>query len=410
MTNLNGWPLGVDNVHGDNELSREALRNAVNVDILDSGKVRQRKGHALSLAATSAHSLWSDNNNAYFIEANQLKQLNADHTATVIGTVNTDDAHLSYQKINGDIYFSSKNAKGKLVDGQLKSWGVELPTSPPALNVSAGILEVGTYYAVVTYVAADGQESGASVQTSITLDEVGGIAITGMPNPVDSTITKKRLYLSTPNGEVLYMAKEVAFDAQFIDISTLDLRQELRTMHLSPPPYSSGLTYANGRMFMIDAIDPRIVWFTEPLSYSLVDKRKNYYQFDAHVTLIAGTSSGRGLYICTDSTYFFASAGLLAQDSKTLVMNAGAFKESLSIIPITKEPIWMTERGAVIGKEDGAVKLLAAGRLEPGQMTNVASMVREQDSIRQFVAVGNKTDASTVEAGSYAEAEIIRRS
>jgi hypothetical protein len=42
-------------------------------------------------------------------------------------------------------------------------------------------------------------------------------------------------------------------------------------------------------------------------------------------------------------------------------------------------------------------------------MNNAASMVRESDGIRQFVVVGNKTEGSTLEAGSYAEAEITRR-
>lgn len=410
MPSLNGWQLGLDNVHGDNELPRNALRNAVNVDIMDSGKVRRRNGHVLSLAATSSHSLWSDDNQAYYVEGNQLKRFNPDHTATVIGTVNTDENHLAYKKVNDEIYFSSSIAKGKLVDGELEQWGIEVPTSPPALSLSTGVLEAGTYFAVVTYVATDGRESGASTQTSITLDDVGGIAVISMPTPLDTTITKKRLYLSTPNGEVLYMASEVAFDAQFININTLDLKQECRTLHLSPPPFSTAIAYANGRLFMVDADDSRIVWFTESISYELVDRRKNYYVFDKPVTLIAGTASGRGLYICADETYFMSNAGIKDNDGKTIIFGFGAFAESLSIIPTTKEPIWMTERGAVVGKEDGGAQLLAAGRLEPGKMINVASMVREQNSIRQFVAVGNKTDASTVEAGSYAEAEIIRRS
>jgi len=410
MPSLNGWPLGMDNVHGENEIPDGALRNAVNVDILDSGKVRQRQGHVLKLAATSAHSLWSDDDNAYFVEGNQLKRLNPNHTATVIGTVNTGLNHLSFQKINNEIYFSSKTARGKLSNGVLKQWGVEVPTTPPALTLYTGTLGKGTYFAAVTFVADDGRESGTSVHSSITLDDVGGIAIIALPVPTDSSIHKKRIYLSTPNGELLYLAKEVDAATQFVNITTLELRQECRTHHLSPPPFSKALTYANGRAFMVDAIDPTIVWFTEPLSYEHVDKRKNYYRFDAPVTLIAGTSSGSGLYVCAESTYFFANAGTLGQDSKVLVLGFGAFAESLSIIPTTKEPIWMTERGAVIGKEQGAAQLLAAGRLEPGEMINVATMVREHDSIKQFVVVGNKTDATTAEAGSYAEAEIIRRS
>ena len=37
------------------------------------------------------------------------------------------------------------------------------------------------------------------------------------------------------------------------------------------------------------------------------------------------------------------------------------------------------------------------------------ALVREQDGCRQFIVVGNQAEASTLQCGSYAEAEIIRR-
>jgi hypothetical protein len=412
MAKLSGWPKGMDNVHSDNEIPPDALRRAVNLDILDSGKLRRRRGHALRLAVTNGHSLWSwlGRTAAYFVEGNQLKKLNPDATATVIGTVNTGLEHLSYVKVNEDVYFASRLAKGRVRDDVLHPWGIDVPTSPPVLALSDGVMHPGTYFAVMTYVTADGRESGASVQTSITLDAPGGIATTALPVPTDPNVVSKRLYLSTANGEVMYLAKEVPAISQFIVLSSLDLRQELRTQFMGPPPLSIGLAYANGHVFMIDAADPRIVWFTQSLAFDLVDLRKNYYQFPAPVTMIAGTAKGGGLYVSSDKVYFIASPGTLNQDVLDRVAYGfPAIAETLSFIPTTEEPIWLTERGACIGKELGAVQVLSPFSMVPGKMNNAASMVRESDGIRQFVVVGNKTEGSTLEAGSYAEAEITRR-
>jgi len=42
-------------------------------------------------------------------------------------------------------------------------------------------------------------------------------------------------------------------------------------------------------------------------------------------------------------------------------------------------------------------------------MWSTPALVRESDSLRQFVVVGNNAQASSLQCGSYAEAEVIRR-
>lgn len=405
---LNGWTKGMDNTHQDNEIPGDTLRRAVNMDITDTGKLRLRQGSTLSLAVSNAHSFWSDNKDiALFVHDNILKRFNRDATANNIASINAGQNHLAYVKVNSDVYFSCASDNG-LVRGSVKSpWGVEVPTSPPELSLTAGALEAGKYFAAMTYVLADGRESGASALSSITLDAVGGITTTALPVPDDASVITKRLYLSTPNGEVLYMAREVTASTQFINITTLQLGAELKTAYLSPPPLSIGLTYANGRIFMIDALDPRIVWHTEALAYDLVNRRKNFYKFPEDVTIIAGTKTG--LYVCSDKTYYIGKAG--SEDrTQTEVSDYRGIFGTMALIPRSNDPVWLSERGAMIGREGGALEMLSEFTLAPGQMNNAAAMVREQNGIRQFVAVGNTTDGSSMQAGSYAEAEIVRKS
>lgn len=397
---------GMDNIHADIELPHDVLRRAVNTDILDSGRLRRRDGSAPALAVSGAHSLWSDGSRAYFVLNNELREFLVDGTSTVIGAFAAGTNRASYVKVNEDVFVTSKTVNARVRDGVMSAWGLEVPSAPPALSDTTGVMPAGRYFAAVTYVAADGRESGASVLTSIVLAAAGGVVTTAMPTPVSPFITRKRLYLSTPDGEVLFMAAEVAAADQFTNIGSSPAGVALRTAYLTPPPCGSALAYYNGRIFIVDASDQRIVWFTEALDYDHVDTRRNYYQFEAPVTVIA--ASNDGLYVCSDNTYFLPNAGS-ADAGQRLVLEFGAVEGSAATIPNTANSIWMTSRGPAIGKDGGVIELMAEKAVATGGMTDAASMVREKDGLRQFVVVGSNSEASALQAGSYAEAEIVRR-
>jgi len=405
---MNGWAKGMNNVAKSNELGADTLRNAVNVDISDGGKVSRRKGHALVTALTGAHSLWADSTgNAYFVHGNALKKLLSGGIAQNLGSVSANGNHMSYVEVNGEIFFSCATCNGKVSDGKIQPWGIETPSNPPAIGATTGILNAGTYHAAVTYLLADGRESGASALSKVTLNNVGGISVLGMPTPVSPLVTKKRLYLSTADGEELFLANEMGATGQFAVIGSPAIGHELRSQYITSPQFSKCLAEVNGRIFMVSASSPKTVSYTEALDFDHVDSRKNFYQFPSDVTLIAATKTG--LYVCADKTYFIASAGM-DDATQSEVFDYIGIANTAQLIPSTHEYIWMTGRGAVIGREGGQAELLSASSLATGSMTNAASMVREQDGIRQFVVVGNQTEGSSVQAGSYAEAEIIRRS
>lgn len=404
---LSGFPKGMDNVHSDTEIPMDALRRAVNVDILDSGKVRRRKGHALINPVSGAHSLWSDNKNkSYLVHNNVIKAVLDGGATQDIGVINSNGNRVSYVKVNDDVYFSCATAKGKISNGVIKPWGIETPTTPPVAIESIGILNAGTYHLAMTFVLNDGRESGASTLSSVILNNDAGITITGMPVPTSPDVVKKRLYVTTANGETLFMARELNPLDQFASVSNDADGQELRTAYLTEPVFSTGLAEVNGRIFMIDASNPKTVVHTEAFVFDYVDSRKNFYQFPVDVTLIAATRSG--LYVCADKTYFIQAAGT-DESSQVEIFDYTGMANTVQMIPSTHEPIWLSERGAVIGHEGGNAEILSSSSLATGTMSNAASMVREQDGIRQYVVVGQQEEASTVQAGTYAEAEITRR-
>ncbi|MFA5976501.1 MAG: hypothetical protein WC859_10120 [Elusimicrobiota bacterium] len=401
-----GWSKGVDNVHQDYEIPADSLRRGVNVDILDSGKVRRRKGFSQTLAATNPHSFWGDGVVSYFVVNNALHRFFENGTSTSLGTVAAGANRMAYVKVNAEVYFTCATTRGRIKSGALTSWGVDNPLTPPTLAATTGVLPPGTYYAAVTYLLADGRESGASTLASVTLSADGGVAVTSMPVPTDVNVTRKRLYLSTANGEVLYMAAEVGAADLFATVSSPTSGAELRTEYLTAPPLGVALAYALGRIFIVDAADPRVVWFTEALDYGHVKKRKGNYTFDAPVTAIAGTADG--IFVGAENTYFIAGAGN-ADAEQRMVLEFGIVAGSVASIPHSTDVIWMTAQGPVIGKDGGVVEMMTKERMSPGSMTDAAAMVRDKDSVRQYVVVGSNTESSALQAGSYAEAEIVRR-
>lgn len=398
---------GMDNIHSDIELPREVLRRAVNTDVLDSGRLRRRQGSAPVLTATNPHSLWSDDVVAYFVLANNVRRFLENGTSMVLGAFPAGENKVAYVKVNEDVYLTCKTARARIRESVLSPWGVEVPTTPPTLAASVGVLPAGTYYGAVTYLLADGRESGASVLASVTLAAPGGIATTALPNPVDPAITKKRLYLSTTDGEELFMAAEMSASSQFALLGAPVTGARLRTAYLSPPPFGSALAAYNGWIFIVDADDPTIVWYTESLDFDHVDRRKNYYQYESPVTVIAAVTDG--LYVCASKTYFLPGAG--SKDAgQRVVLEIGAIQGSATSIPLSSDSaIWMTERGPVIGKDGGVIELIADKAIASGGMINATSVVREKEGLSQFVVVGNNAQQSALQAGSYAEAEIVRR-
>ena len=386
---------GMNNINGDTELPHDAARRIVNADVLDSGRLRRRKGSTLSLALAGAHSLWSDGVTAYYVLSNILYRFVPGSASVAMGSFNAGQNRISYVKVNEVIYLTCATASASIRNGVLSCWGVETPSSSPTLTASTGVMPAGVYAACVTYITADGRESAPSSIVWITLAADGGITTLSMPNPTSPFVTAKRLYLTLCDGDVFYQAAEVAITDQFTAIGVQVNGNQLRTLHLSVPPFGSALAHYNGWIFIVDAADPRIVWYTEAQDFDHVDKRSNYYQFSP-VSLIAATLDG--LYVCADQTYFLPQAGQ-KEAGQRLVLEVGAIANSASTIPNTTDAIWMTSRGPCIGKDGGIVELLVEKSIASGEMANAASMVREKDGIRQFVVVGNNTQASGLVAG-----------
>jgi hypothetical protein len=201
-----GWSKGMNNILADHELPTDVLRAAVNVDVLDSGKVRRRKG-STQLSATATHSLWTNGSIALCYASGALNRLNANDSLTSLAS-GLSGRPISFTEAGLDIYWSDGIQHGRISGGLALPWGVEVPGRPPSLSTGAGTLETGVYMAAITFTTATGEESAASLVNTASVT-TGALTLT-IPQPTESAVTSINVYLTQANGDVLYQIASIA--------------------------------------------------------------------------------------------------------------------------------------------------------------------------------------------------------
>lgn len=285
--------------HGD-------LAVSANADIDNSGMLSRRDGYTLKTSGAK-HSLWTDDTKTIglYVAGTSLYALNTDLSGTSIMTGLTAGLHMSYHKINDSVYFSNGTQNGVLQNGVVRSWGLAIPVMIAA-QATVGTMPAGRYQFTMTYLRNDGQESGAAQAQLIDVPDGSGLIFV-MPVSTDSTVTQKNMYLSAPNGDVLFQALTLPNTQTSITYQgdASELISPLMTQFMGPPPAGQLVTYYRGHSYVAtgDKIYP-----SEPSWYELFDLRK-YIALDGRVTMLApvedkensvDTANYSGFFVSTD--------------------------------------------------------------------------------------------------------------
>lgn len=365
------------------------LATADNVDLDNSGKVDLRAGFTRQ-SATATHSVWSDEALlAFCVQGSQLMRVNLDFSLTAIYTGLTAGRPMSYSRVNDSVYMS--NGREALVynNGVVRSWGLPVPPTPTAVQVAPGSLGGGSYQFTVTYVRADGQESGAapvSGRIDVVVPSSGGTfrpqaaaVRLGLAPVTDAAVVSQNIYFSAPNGDVLYLIANVpASTSTFTYNGTLAPGgYELQGRGLSPAPAGQIVGYYSGRLYvMVDDM----LYPSEPYAYEQFDLRK-YLPLDGRGTLFAvleekerldSPGMDGGLFIGTDK-----SCGIMVGSSPEEFqyvprLNYGAIEGALAYVDGTlfsdgaagarKLPMWLTAQGICAGLPGMEIKNVTRNR------------------------------------------------
>jgi hypothetical protein len=363
------------------------LVTAVNVDIDDSGQISRRAGQALKVPG-AAHSIWSQGDDCLFAAGGQLRRLNPDFTSTAL-TPLASDAPVCYVAVNGRIYWTNGTDTGVIVAGASRSWGM-VAADMPQLTAIVGQMTAGLYQAAITYVRDDGQESGAGMSSKVTLTDDAGVRF-AWADPLDADVVEVNLYLSEPNGMVLYLAATVDVAAGTADVTNPSLSLPLDSQWMDKPPPGSHLAYHNGRIYIADGA---FVFGTTALGFEHVDLRDYLALDNTPIAFLAGVAGG--LYIGTAKAVYFAAGDRLEQFTRKTVIESPAVAGSAVLaegfavsgraeLSGRQVVLFATAAGVCMGMEDGSVSSLTQARYNPPALTAGAGLFRDSEKIKQYM-------------------------
>ena len=400
LVRLLGWPAGVNNVAREDATPRDALRQAVNVDLTPEGKPQRRRGYTQRVAGES-HSAIAFAGHLLAVTEGVLTAYAAswDGTALVSGF---SAARLAYAEVAGQLYWSDGNRIGR-IDEALDPAPVwtDCPGQPTLTALAYGGLAAGVYQVAVTYsdtaaYAYDTawRESGSSQAVLVTVPAGGGIQLSSILPNTDATSV--RIYVSGANGDVLLHVLDIPTGQSSAIIGAGPRGKQLDTQFCEPMPPATTMTMYNGRLY---AANGNVLRWSLPFAYGLWHP-DNYVEIDADITMLE-PAGDKGLFIGSDKpnridgrTYF--ARGL---DPSSWVLGIaqahGVVPGSSLQVPGTAlgldtpddVPYWLSRSGQFCyGDENGRVTRLTAGRFVTQQAGGEgATLLREENGLTQLI-------------------------
>ncbi len=403
---------GLNNVLPPERTEVKYLKTAMNVDIDKTGGIRKRKGYSLEDSG-DYHSLWADGSSCFAVKDGDLVRIRSDYSTEVlvsgVGTL-----PVKFEKIDDKVYYTSSAFTGVIDSDGRRNFGISAPNPRPHLTASTGILSKGTYQVALTYVAADGRESGAGLAQMIDVGDNSGIALSGIATSADATVDRVRVYCSTPNGEMLYLVEELPHPTSTFTIFNVhDGMTPLQSFNVFEAPRGHIIRYAHGRVLIAE---DNILWYSEPFAYEWWKPHSNHYVFEERITAVMPTEGG--CWVASDKLYYLIGKDFSSVKRKEVEpvksVEGSDVKIIGSYIFIEKTPIgykWLitTEKGVYVCFNDGIALNLTEKNVVFPEADKGTAMFVQEDGINRYVSLlEKKRDSDNTAVGDMVTATIIR--
>lgn len=389
---IDGWVQGVNDILRADELPPDTLRRSVNYDISDLGKLQRRRGSAkVYNGQIQRDSLYSNDKRTLFVEQGNLKELIRDisgNYAAPLVRLDVGSHPMSYVTVNDSIYYTNGIFTGVFgPEGEDWKWGVTSPRTQPNLAAGgSGELAAGSYQVAVTFINDRGEESGTGLAAVVEIPEnddgVGSVQLSDFPLTYDDT-DMVRIYISHVNGEGLYRVADVLPGLPFYTITKVSNTATLRleTQFGMEPPPGQLLEYHNGRIYIAN---DNVLWCTQPLRYNLTKPAQDFFQFPERIDVLKAVNSG--MYVCAgEATYFIEGIDTVNLRQDQVLPYGGVYDTGIQI-PNYDAVAWFSDRGIVLGGEDGQTINIMDDRVAVSKYGRGTMLWREHRGIRQFVA------------------------
>lgn len=387
---------GINNVADAYRLKPSELRAAVNVYVDDSRAALRRGGHGAPLAATAgAHSLFSHPEDGIVLYrlSTSLYRLFPDLSSTEIATGLTAGAKMAYAAAPGRVFMSDGFTQLQTDGETVKAWGIVPPAAQPVAAVAGtGKLPAGKYLYAVTYLRADGEESGTPASGAIELSSVAGIDFSGVPVSAQADVTMKCIYLTKANGKELrraVMMPNAATTASYYGKGT-DFRGVLTTQLMRGPPPGRVLAHMHGRMLVGDG---RFLWYNpEPYRlelFSALKTRAHTGGVNALAVVDDGVFVGLDNKIDFHSGTDFVDAEVIPKAKYGACFGGVTYLEGDRVLRGMpgRPALMVTKAGLCVCGNQGVFQNVTNTRYQYTAPRSVAAVAREINGFAQLVAV-----------------------
>ena len=372
---INDFTAGKNNIAKETSLPDKSLREALNVDIDNSGKVRQRNGYTKIYSGINVSSIYK----RYFCENGTLKYLNDDNTATDI--ISGLSPTLNYVEFNNIIYVTDGFNNYKLSGINVYHLSIPTPTLVGSIPADGDIQ--------ITYAYRD-QLTG----------EIGGAPLA----LANSTSYNK-------SGYDLIRYETTGDDGRlYTDDGTL-----CETQFMEPLPGGQIIEYYKGRLYIAEG---STLWFSEPHRYGLTLRESNFFNFPERITICL--SSDNGLFIVADKTYFIGFDKNETPIIKTVTQSKAVEGTGIKILATDLRlnefnnsdiAYWFSDSGANIGLPNGKIINLSEDVLAVADNTSKFgnSIIKKYNGITQIISSMSKGgEISKLQSNDSATLTIIR--
>ena len=408
-----GGFLGINNRLPDFALHKDKvgdyLRDAINVDVTDSGHLVRRKALSLVQALTGAHSLFGE----YLVIDSAIYRITLPTYSQVLVKTLTSNAKMAWHELNGDIYYSNGTDTGRIdAAGNWYPWGLPLPAEPVVATLPGG-LPAGYYQVAVSYARYVGgtavanllEEGGVSPSNNYELTSDGALRVTLPAATVWATHIN--VYVSTQNGSIPMLQAVVPVGTATVDVTVLNMGRDAVQRFEEPLPAGHRVFSFNGRLCCLSG---DTLYYGLPYKPGYYDPVAGRIQFPATVSVAIGNQSG--IYVAADKTYFIAGADLDGEVVLRDVLPYGAVPGTEFVLPDKENMVvgWFGAKGVVVADFQGQVSPLMADTVDQTPPASGFSTVFESDGYRRVVSCGWCVNTANGAATRYADYDLTSAS
>lgn len=375
---------GLDNQNDPLEYGLNRLAVAKNVDITRENKIVTRKGRT-KLSDAQVELACATKKTLIYQSIGNLYQISDKTGAKLVARNLTSASWLTATEINNKIFWSNGVQIGVIENNKSRDIGIKTPDTPLYAEMT-GTMPEGNYLFAITYTRNDGMESGASLSGQAIINS-GGIKIL-KPSKIPDNTKAINIYLSTVNGEVLYLAASYDITQSVPTLKyvgdTLNFGVALENQFCDQPKPFQASCYYKGRNYY--AVGD-VLWASLPFNLELVDYTKDYLPFDGEIVMLAEVSNG--IYVATTEKTYYLS-GNDPQDFTVIeALNYGAIRSAPVKADKLKDGsnamLWASPKGAIAGLDGGQVLNMTDGVFTFGQSATATGVFREINGQRHFV-------------------------